>query len=116
MFSKTSVAPEPGHSSGPMPLHRLARIAFFSVLCPVSAIGQMPEPKFDHISAEEGLSHLTVTHIVQDKQGFLWVGTEHGLNRYDGFTFATYYPDPADSHSIGGYGISGMCVDGSGVP
>lgn len=41
----------------------------------------------DHYSIEEGLSHRQVNAIYQDQQGFIWVGTQYGLNRFDGYEF-----------------------------
>ena len=46
--------------------------------------------KFDHITINEGLSNNKVVDIYQDKEGFMWFGTEDGLNRYDGFEFQSY--------------------------
>lgn len=42
---------------------------------------------FDRLSIENGLSQITVHAILQDSKGFLWFGTEDGLNRYDGYDF-----------------------------
>lgn len=50
-------------------------------------------PSFEHISVEQGLSQSSVHTIAQDKLGFLWMGTDAGLNRYDGFRFQTFHPD-----------------------
>jgi signal transduction histidine kinase/ligand-binding sensor domain-containing protein/DNA-binding response OmpR family regulator len=46
--------------------------------------------KFDHYNDNNGLSHNSVRHIVQDKKGFLWFGTFFGLNRFDGYQFKNY--------------------------
>src|SRR6185436_5710591 len=43
-----------------------------------------------HFSVEDGLSQNTVRAILRDRAGFLWVGTEEGLNRYDGYGFTTF--------------------------
>ena len=43
--------------------------------------------KFEHYNDDSGLSHNAVRHIVQDKHGFLWLGTFAGLNRFDGYEF-----------------------------
>jgi putative nucleotidyltransferase with HDIG domain len=43
------------------------------------------QPQFEHITSAEGLSHDTVYSIAQDQEGFLWFGTEDGLNRFDGY-------------------------------
>ncbi|MCM4153628.1 hybrid sensor histidine kinase/response regulator [Arenibacter sp. N53] len=46
--------------------------------------------KFEHYNDQNGLSHNSVRHIIQDDQGFLWLGTFSGLNRFDGYEFKTY--------------------------
>lgn len=46
--------------------------------------------KFEHYNDNNGLSHNSVRHIVQDDNGFLWLGTFSGLNRFDGYEFKTY--------------------------
>lgn len=45
------------------------------------------QPQFDSFGAKEGLSMNTVTDIVNDKEGHLWIATQAGLNRYDGKRF-----------------------------
>jgi signal transduction histidine kinase/ligand-binding sensor domain-containing protein/ActR/RegA family two-component response regulator len=56
--------------------------------------------KFEHISVEQGLSQSTVQCIFQDSQGFMWFGTEDGLNKFDGYKFTIYKHDPEDSASL----------------
>ncbi len=56
---------------------------------------------FQHITADDGLSNNTVRGIVQDRQGYLWFGTEDGLNRYDGYSFTTYRHLPQDPGTVG---------------
>jgi len=55
---------------------------------------------FERFSIEEGLSHGNVNVITQDFQGFLWVGTQDGLNRFDGYNFTVYKPIFGDKTSI----------------
>ncbi len=48
------------------------------------------QPQFDHLKTRDGLAHDFTTALVQDADQFLWIGTEAGLNRYDGHKFKTY--------------------------
>ncbi|WP_019029155.1 two-component regulator propeller domain-containing protein [Colwellia piezophila] len=49
-----------------------------------------PSIRFDHLSIEDGLPHYSVRSILQDSRGFLWIGTEDGLARYDGYSFKSF--------------------------
>ncbi|MCD2425083.1 response regulator [Niabella pedocola] len=55
---------------------------------------------FRTISVDQGLSQSTVFVVQQDHQGFIWVGTQDGLNRYDGKTFTVFRPNKKDSNSL----------------
>lgn len=52
------------------------------------------------LGVDEGLSQGSVFDMVQDDQGFIWIATADGLNRYDGYNFRTYKNDPKDSLSL----------------
>jgi len=56
--------------------------------------------RFERISSEQGLSQNTVFTICQDKKGFLWLGTEEGLNRYDGYDIKVYKHKTDDPLSL----------------
>ncbi len=76
-------------------------LLFFLVTNPSSHLhAQQQDLKFTNITIEDGLSHSKVNCIYQDRQGFLWFGTNEGLNKYDGYSFTIYQPDPEDPHSI----------------
>jgi len=55
---------------------------------------------FQHLMLEHGLSSSTIHCIFQDKKGFLWFGTNGGLNKYDGYGFKTYRYKPEDPDSL----------------
>jgi signal transduction histidine kinase/ligand-binding sensor domain-containing protein len=57
-------------------------------------------PRFYHLTTDNGLASGNVRSIVEDHQGFFWIGTEDGLQRYDGYTFVNYHHDPLDSTSV----------------
>jgi ligand-binding sensor domain-containing protein len=60
---------------------------------------------FERYTARDGLSHNEVRCMLRDRQGFLWVGTANGLNRFDGYAFQVFLPDPKRANSIGGEAI-----------
>ncbi len=69
---------------------------------------------FHHLTAEEGLSQSSVTCILQDEKGFMWFGTEDGLNRYDGYNFKIFKNSPSDSTSLSNNFVMGLYDDSSG--
>ncbi len=58
--------------------------------------------RFHRLSTADGLSQTRVSHIVQDDRGFMWFGTQYGLNRFDGYRFKVFVHDPAKSESLSG--------------
>ncbi len=87
-------------------------ICFFIHACSVYA--QQSEV-FRHLNNKQGLSHNRVTCILQDNRGLIWVGTEDGLNRYNGYKVDVYKHDPSDSSSISNNGIRCLFQDGKGT-
>ncbi|MBN2185263.1 MAG: SpoIIE family protein phosphatase [Candidatus Krumholzibacteriota bacterium] len=73
-----------------------------------------PGIKFKQISIEEGLSQSIVECIIQDRKGFLWLGTESGLNKYDGYDFTVMVNDPEDANSLSYNHILSVCEDDQG--
>jgi len=70
--------------------------------------------KFTHIGTGAGLSANNVTCILRDDQGFMWVGTRDGLNRYDGYRFTVYRNIPEDPQSISSNFVTSMILDRKG--
>ena len=91
-------------------------VLFFCITSVFSSylIAQDDEVMFENIGTEQGLSQSTVTCILQDRIGFLWVGTLGGLNKYDGYTFTKYKHEPHDINSLNDNGIRAMQEDLSG--
>ncbi|HEY5564016.1 MAG TPA: two-component regulator propeller domain-containing protein [Rhodothermia bacterium] len=64
--------------------------------------------RFENLGVQQGLSQSTVFDILQDRHGFMWFATFHGINRYDGYKVDKYHNVPFDSTSMGpgyAYGI-----------
>ncbi len=72
-------------------------------------------PRFFHLTVADGLSHNIVRTIVQDPQGFLWFGTQDGLNRYDGYAFTVFRHLRSDPHSLVHNTVQALAVDGTGT-
>lgn len=75
---------------------------------------QQPEIRFDHLTANQGLSNSYITSITQDATGFIWIGTENGLNKFDGYQFTVYKHNPRDSTTIQDNSVWAMLVDSRG--
>ncbi len=69
--------------------------------------------KFKRLSIDEGLSTVSVNTIFQDSQDFMWIGTQDGLNRYDGYHIKTYKTDQYSKSSIGSNNINCLYEDKS---
>ena len=70
--------------------------------------------QFNHFQIENGLSQSTVQTILQDKKGFLWIGTKVGLNKFDGYKFYNYIYNKKDSNSISDNFITAIYQDKNG--
>ncbi|NMM47341.1 ligand-binding sensor domain-containing protein [Marinigracilibium pacificum] len=66
---------------------------------------------FDHITVDQGLSQSGVNDFDQDKQGYLWIATRDGLNKYDGQNFEIFRNKRSDSTSIGNNNIWSLEID-----
>ena len=92
----------------------MIRTSFLVSLILTSLRTMAGEVEFERVSTADGLSKGTVYSILQDRYGFLWLGTATGLLRYDGYTFKRYTHRPSDSTSLSGDFIWRVCEDSSG--
>lgn len=69
---------------------------------------------FYHLSTEDGLSNNSAKAILRDSHGFLWIGTEFGLNRYDGYGFKTFLANRGAVNQLPANDINGLFEDGLG--
>lgn len=76
---------------------------------------QNAEIVFRQISTDQGLSQSLVLCMLQDRHGFMWIGTEDGLNRYDGAAFITYRHNPLDGQSLSNSYIWSLFEDHEGM-
>ena len=84
----------------------IALVLIGTLLTPISSyaynqlIREGASPAFEILDRSSGLSNLSVSSIVQDRDGFIWFGTQGGLNRYDGRHFKTYAHDPFNTNGL----------------
>ena len=83
-------------------------------LMSVQSFGQLESINFKNYSVRDGLSHTKVNSICQDKEGFIWFGTEVGLNKFDGIVFHKYYSTYDSPASLSGNNIEVILKDESG--
>ena len=79
------------------------------------AVAQAPSLYFNRITTQNGLSHNKVNCILQDQRGFIWMGTDDGLNRYDGRRFVVFRHEPGNKASISGNIITDLIEDEKGI-
>lgn len=72
------------------------------------------EIRFSHIGLKEGLSHSTVYDITQDREGYIWVATHDGVNKYDGYDFRVYRKDSGSESGLSGSITTCLAVDNKG--
>ncbi|MDP9009306.1 MAG: ATP-binding protein [Pseudomonadota bacterium] len=89
---------------------------------PIPAIRPM---YFEHLTMRDGLSMSTINSILQDSQGYVWLATEAGLNRYDGYTVRQFRRERGNEHALASdyvwsiaedsHGDLWLATDGGGV-
>lgn len=83
----------------------MKRFLLFSFICFVQMLTCFSHAISGRLYTSNDLSSCMIRKIVQDKYGFIWVGTNYGLNRFDGYSFSTYLCNPADTTTIQDNGI-----------
>ncbi|EDM35852.1 two-component system sensor histidine kinase/response regulator hybrid [Pedobacter sp. BAL39] len=89
----------------------LSQLIFF---CVFFSCGAQPY-YFKHYQADKGLAHNSVSTIIQDRKGLMWIGTRAGLNRFDGYTFKTYKNKKDKLGNIGNNVVVAIAEDQQGM-
>jgi len=93
---------------------RLNAIWFFLMLLICTSLRAQRPVVFNHLTMENGLSQNSVMAITQDKNQLIWLGTHHGLNRYDGYRFKIYTSSSDNHNSISDNVITSLLSDSKG--
>jgi len=91
-----------------------AACCFLSLASIPAQAGAPRSLRFEHLGLEQGLTQETVKTILQDRAGFIWFGTQGGLNRYDGYRILAFRSDPADPGSLPDNYVLASHQDGEG--
>ena len=98
-------------------MHSLLRMLalLVSLLTPAAAsMLSLGDAYFETIGDADSIPDNNVTALVQDRRGFIWIGTPNGLIRFDGYRFVRYARDPDNPESIGGVFIRALLVASDG--
>ena len=85
------------------------------VICAPAAFAQPPPLKFQQLSDVQGLSHNRVWAVTQDKYGLIWIGTQDGLNRFDGYKVDVYRTQPGNKNSLPNNYVRCLFTDSHGT-
>lgn len=102
-----------------MPLMELVLLVLLLVLCAVAPVQAAERDYYfaraggQYGLAQNTLAQSTVTALAQDEDGFIWVGTQGGLHRYDGQRYALYRQDPRDPGSLPDSFVTALSQDRS---
>jgi len=95
-------------------MFRLLGLPLIAFALAAAAAPPPAPPQFVGLSVAEGLPSSTVYKLAQDRDGFIWMGTQDGLARYDGVSFEVFRNDPTDPASIGGNNVTALLIDREG--
>ena len=76
--------------------------------------GGLDVPRFEHLSSRDGLAQNTVNQVFQDSAGLIWIATQGGVQRYDGYRFQLYQHDPDDPDSLSDSFVTDISEDDQG--
>jgi diguanylate cyclase (GGDEF)-like protein len=115
VLQQPRLAPQAARRIARVLLHGAAvRAAAVAALLSMSAYAGQPTMSFVRLGAAQGLSQGAIMSILQDERGFLWLGTEDGLNRYDGSELRHYIHKRADLSSVPSNYIAALAQDRHG--
>ena len=80
-----------------------------------TAFTQAPPVQFQHLSMEQGLSQNRLFAIAQDKYGLIWIATEDGLNRFDGYNVEIYRHERGNKNSLPNNMVQSLFTDTEGI-
>ena len=102
-------------------MYKILRILILGIVLLKSIYGlsgqktnQPSSISFDELGVKQGLSQGMINCIFQDKEGYIWIATKNGLNRYNSYSITTFRHDPNDPFSLPDNYCNSVAEDGKG--
>ena len=89
-------------------------LAMAALVAPVWATPPEPTLRFEHLSVQQGIAQESILSIVQDRDGFMWFGTQSGLSRFDGYRFVNYRSEVGNPRSLSSNWVRVLHLDRRG--
>jgi signal transduction histidine kinase/DNA-binding response OmpR family regulator/ligand-binding sensor domain-containing protein len=84
-------------------------------MVPLSFLGRGANYHFKHLTTDNGLAHTDALACVQDEFGFIWIATNGGLQRYDGYSFQSFYNEESQIQSVYNNRIHDLSLGNNGL-
>lgn len=86
-----------------------------SLCCAPVAVAAGPDHRFERLTVDDGLSQAGARAVLIDRRGFVWIGTQEGLNRFDGYSIKALQHEPDNPNSLSDSNIQALHEDAAGV-
>ena len=96
-------------------MHKFIQQIVLGIIFSISMLHAEKDITFDRITVTNGLSSNHIQSVCQDRYGFLWIATNNGLNRYDGYDFKVFKHQPDDTASLPSNEVNYVYMDRSGT-
>lgn len=92
----------------------MRKLLLLTLLLALQATSFSQNYRINHYTVNQGLSQSVIYSLYQDSRGFIWVGTQDGLNRFDGYSFIKYIQTPSDTNSLSDNWVYSIAEDRNG--
>ena len=98
----------------PLGLREVGTLLLGLLLCCAAAQGGERRYYFDSLGSDHGLTSHTVTALLQDRTGYIWIATQDGVHQYDGYRYRPFYHVPDDATSLPESFVTALAQDDAG--
>ncbi|RPH30981.1 MAG: hypothetical protein EHM93_14950 [Bacteroidales bacterium] len=92
----------------------MKKLSFLVLIMAIVITSFSQNYRINHYTVKQGLSQSVIYSLLQDSRGFIWVGTQDGLNRFDGYSFIKYIQTPSDTNSLSDNWVYSISEDSNG--